>query len=352
MHYFSLLKPLLYSLQPETAHHMALWALRNNLLPAQKLPPYPALETTLWGLKFPTPLGLAAGFDKDAECTEALLKQGFGFVEAGTVTPLPQAGNPRPRLFRLEEDKAIINRMGFNNKGMVAFKEQLQKARCGIVGSNIGKNKETADPVADYITLLNQLYAVSDYITINISSPNTPGLRALQHKEALGDLLSALHSERASLRAQHQKNTPLLLKIAPDITDREMEDIVDSALIYHIDGLIISNTTLQRGNLASSLKHETGGLSGQPLADLSTTLLHKIARITQGKLPLIGVGGIASGADAYRKIRSGASLVQVYSALIYQGFGLVLRINQELSELLARDGFASVSDAVGIDVKV
>ena len=349
MPYFQFIKPLLYRLEPEKAHHLALWALHHGLVPAQPAHDLPSLATSLWGIDFPSPIGLAAGFDKNAAAIDNLLTQGFGFIEAGTVTPLPQAGNPRPRLFRLEEDLAIINRMGFNNDGIEPFALHMSAQRSGIVGSNIGKNKDSTDPIADYITLLQALYPLSDYITINISSPNTPGLRALQGRQVLGELLAAIRTTRSSLAATHSK--PILIKIAPDLCEREMEDIVEVALDHQMDGLIVSNTTIQlREKLRSSKRLEAGGLSGKPLKSLADEALLQLSRITKGTLPLIGVGGIFSGDDAYAKIRAGASLVQLYSVLIYQGFDAVTKIKARLAELLERDGFASVAEAVGVDV--
>jgi len=352
MDYFSLTKSFLYRLDPENAHHLVLWALQRHLVPKAKPTHYPVLSTRLWDIDFPNPIGLAAGFDKNACALNSLLAQGFGFVEAGTVTPRPQIGNPRPRLFRLDEDLAIINRMGFNNEGLEPFKAHMAAPREGIVGSNIGRNKEAADPVEDYLTLFKELYNISDYLVINISSPNTPGLRAMQGKDALSSLLIELNKARQELHAGSHKHTPVVIKIAPDMADREMEDIAEAILTYHMDGLIISNTTTgERDKLISTFKHENGGLSGKPLAQISTRVLRHVRRVTEGKIPLIGVGGVTSGDDAYHKIRSGASLVQIYSTLIYQGFSAVETIKARLSELLLRDGFSSISEAVGIDVK-
>ncbi len=347
-----MLLALLHALPPETAHNLAILGLRHQLAPKVAVREYANLACRLWGRDFHNPVGLAAGFDKDAACIPALLRYGLGFIEVGTVTVLPQQGNPKPRLFRLSEDGAIINRMGFNNQGMEGFVTRLATPRQGMVGANIGKNKTSTDPVADYTTLLKAVYPYSDYITVNISSPNTPGLRALQGKDELDVLLNALMRERSLLVEAYSKTVPLLVKIAPDITIEAAEDIVTIARKYRLDGLIVSNTTIAgRDILQSPYKHETGGLSGKPLFALSTQLLKDIYRLTQGEIPLIGVGGVASGADAYAKIRAGASLVQLYSALIYEGFELVERVKQELSTLLVRDGFQQVSDAVGADMR-
>lgn len=342
---------LLHLLPPEMAHNVAIAALRANMVPTASTNQYDSLKCSLWGKAFLNPIGLAAGFDKDAACIPALLRQGFGFIEVGTVTVQPQTGNPTPRLFRLKEDKAIINRMGFNNKGIEGFCTRLAVPRKGIVGANIGKNKTSMDPIEDYTTLLKKVYADSDYITINISSPNTPGLRALQGKDELDNLLLSLMRERLQLIKAYQKTVPLLVKIAPDINAYEAADIAEIMQKHEIDGLIISNTTIgSREQLQSCHKGETGGLSGKPLFTTSTTLLQDMYRLTEGKIPLIGVGGVFSGVDAYTKIRSGASLVQLYTALIYEGFPLVGKIISELALLLERDGFKQVSDAVGVDV--
>jgi dihydroorotate dehydrogenase len=346
---FSLVRPLLFSIDPETAHRLVIRLLRLGLLPKSRIPEDPVLKITVAGLNFPSPIGLAAGFDKNAEVFELMLGQGFGFVEVGTVTPRPQAGNPRPRLFRLIEDEAVINRMGFNNDGLEAMKERLRKRFDrgprqmwpGIVGANVGANKDSEDPAQDYVTGLAKLQGFADYFVVNISSPNTPGLRKLQGKAALADLLSRLRSVRG-------EGEPVFVKIAPDLSADERADIAEVVLAHEFDGLIVSNTTLGgRDQLKSPYRHQSGGLSGRPLFELSTEVLADMYRLTGGKLPLIGVGGVASGADAYAKIRAGASLVQLYSALVYQGPGLVERIKGELAACLKADGFANVADAVG-----
>ena len=306
------------------------------------------LATELCGLKLPNAVGLAAGFDKNAEVPDAMLAAGFGFVECGTVTPLPQGGNPRPRLFRLTEDKAVINRMGFNNEGLEAFAGRLaRRHRRGIVGANIGANKDSADRIGDYVTGLTRLWGLADYFTVNISSPNTPGLRALQTRQALEELLGRLAEARQGLKTR-SPDVPLLLKVAPDLEDAEIEAIVETVLAFGLNGIIAGNTTLSRPqSLRSALKAEAGGLSGAPLMILSTQVLARFHAAAAGRLVLIGAGGIASGADAYAKIRAGASAVQLYSAMVFEGPGLVARIRRDLAQRLAAEGFASVADAVG-----
>jgi dihydroorotate dehydrogenase len=340
---------LLYLLPPETAHRAAIRLL--PWLPARHLPTRPRLATRLAGLDLPHPLGLAAGFDKNGEAYAALLRQGFAFVEVGTVTPRPQPGNPRPRLFRLAEDGAIVNRMGFNNGGAEALAARLagrDPAR-GVVGVNIGMNKDAADPQAAYVEGLERFHRLADYVTVNVSSPNTPGLRALQKRDALDGLLQGLMAARQHLAGAGGPK-PLFLKVAPDLEPEDEASIAELALAHGIDGLIVGNTTVDRPpSLRSRFAVEAGGLSGRPLLERSTRLLARMAVRLEGRLPLIGVGGIASGADAYAKIRAGASAVQLYTALIYEGPGIVARILAELDELLARDGLASVAAAVGQD---
>ncbi len=345
MDYYALLRPLLFALPAEKAHHLAIAALKSRLMPAQKVEPSPMLAQRMWGLAFPHPVGLAAGFDKNAEVLHGLARQGFGFVEMGTVTPRAQPGNPQPRLFRLKQDRAIINRFGFNNEGLAPFISRLQTRPKGIViGANIGKNKDSVDAVEDYLTALRAVAPYADYVTVNISSPNTAGLRELQRADALQSLLRALMDTRETL----ERRQPLLVKIAPDLTPQELSALVETALAEGVDGLIVSNTTLDRPKtVLSPWREQSGGLSGAPLFEPSTRMLKQVHRESGGRLPLIGVGGIGSAEQAYRKIRAGAHLVQVYSALVYEGFGLVKRIVDELPALLERDGFAHVSEAVG-----
>jgi dihydroorotate dehydrogenase len=345
---FRLALPLLRCLPPEAAHRTTIAALKAGLAPRRARLNPPNLGIRLWGRDFPNPIGLAAGFDKNAEVPDRMLGFGFGFAECGTMTPRPQPGNPRPRLFRLAEDEALINRLGFNNDGLAAAVSRLQSRRRGggIVGANIGKNRDTLDDVADYVQGVTALAPLVDYLVVNVSSPNTPGLRELQRKSAVTALLERLMAARASVTRDHPP--PLLLKIAPDLAPEDRADLAHAALATRVDGLVIANTTVARpATLQSPHAHEPGGLSGRPLFAPSTALLAEMYRLTGGKLPLIGVGGVASGADAYDKIRAGASLVQLYTALVYRGPGLVARIKRELAALLARDGFASLAHAVG-----
>lgn len=335
----------LHAFDPEDAHGLAIRALQAGLGPRAGRDD-PILATEVAGLALPNPIGLAPGFDKNAQVFGPMLKAGFGFVECGTVTPQPQAGNPRPRLFRLTEDQAVINRMGFNNEGLEAFAARLAARGPGVVGANIGANKESDDRVGDYVTGLQRLWGLASYFTINISSPNTPGLRALQTKAALQELLGRLAEARDALPPAGR--VPMLLKVAPDLEDGEVEAIVETVLANGLAGIIVSNTTITRPALASRFREEAGGLSGAPLKTLSTQKLGEFAQAAAGRLVLIGAGGVASGADAYAKIRAGAAAVQLYSALVYEGPGLVQRIKRELAECLRRDGFSSVQEAVGV----
>ena len=342
---------LLRLLPPNLAHRLAIEALKRRLVPPDRRPDDPVLATRLWGLDFVNPVGLAAGFDKDAEAVDALLDLGFGFVEAGTVTPLPQPGNRRPNLFRLPEDKAVINRMGFPSRGIEAFAANLaHRRRPGIVGANVGRNKETADEAGDFACCIAAVAGLADYLVVNISSPNTPGLRDMQHGERLVRLLDRVIAARDGAAAG--RRPPLLVKIAPDLDDEAMRSIARAVLAAGIDGLIVSNTTTARpASLRSPKAREAGGLSGPILFDPSTRALSAMWRLTEGRIPLIGCGGIGSGTDAYAKIRAGASLVQVYTALVYAGPGLVGRIKRELAGLLKAHGFSSVSAAVGADAR-
>ena len=344
---YAVARPVLACLPAESAHRATIAALRLGLAPAANIGNDPALAVRLLGQEFPTPIGLAAGFDKNAEVPDALLRLGFGFVEVGTVTPRPQSGNPKPRIFRLHEDEAIINRLGFNSEGMMAARARLAgRSRAGIVGVNLGANRDSGDPASDYVEGLRQLGPLADYVTINVSSPNTPGLRDLQERDKLRELVSRLAAARAVL----DPAPPLLLKIAPDLGAAQLEDIAEIAIDGRMDGLIVANTTIARpAGLRSRFREQKGGLSGAPLFAPSTALLRAAHRLVRGRIPLVGVGGVRSGDDAYAKIRAGASLVQLYTALVYQGPGLVTRIKRELSALLRRDGFSNVSQAVGAD---
>jgi dihydroorotate dehydrogenase len=334
-------------LDPETAHRLTITGLKAGLGPRDRMAADPILATRLAGLDLINPVGLAAGFDKNGEVAGAMLRAGFGFVECGTATPMPQAGNPRPRLFRLTEDRAVINRMGFNNDGLEAFTANLaRRPRGGVVGANIGANKDSADRIGDYVRGLSAVWGVADYVTINISSPNTPGLRALQEKGALADLLGALAQARRGLPLLGA--APIFLKVAPDLDDAEVGGIVEAAVDFGLQGLIVSNTTVSRPKtLVSAHRGETGGLSGAPLMERSTALLRLFHQAVGGRLALVGVGGIRSGADAYAKIRAGASAVQLYSAMVLDGPGLVPRIRRDLAARLRADGFRGLAEAVG-----
>ena len=359
----SLVLPLLRLLPPERAHGATIAALRLGFGPRSSRGDDPILAQHLWGLDFPNPIGLAAGFDKNGEAMDAMLGIGFGFVEVGTVTPRPQDGNPKPRLFRLADDEAVINRLGFNSQGVATVRARLARRwarrwsaadRRGIVGINVGRNRDSDDAALDYAEGLKALGGFADYAVMNISSPNTPGLRNLQERAHMADLIARVRAAREELESSGVRAKaaplPLLFKIAPDLSLTQLEGIAAAALEGGIDGLIVSNTTITRPHgLKSSDRDEVGGLSGAPLFDLSTEILRIMFRLTAGKIPLVGVGGIRTGQDAYAKIRAGASLVQLYTALIYRGPGLVAALKAELAGCLRRDGFASVAAAVGAD---
>lgn len=335
---------LLRSLDPETSHSMALKALEMGLGNAPGAISTPRLRTTVAGLDMPNPVGLAAGFDKNATALNALSKSGFGFVEVGAATPRPQPGNPKPRLFRLTEDRAAINRFGFNNEGMEAIGRRLsQRPRSGIVGLNLGANKDSDNRAEDFARVLAHCGAHVDFATVNVSSPNTEKLRDLQGKAALSALLSGVMDTRDSL----SRPIPVFLKIAPDLNDAELAEIAEVAQTQKLNAIIATNTTLSREGLNSAHKNEAGGLSGAPLFEKSTQVLAKLAHLTQGAVPLIGVGGISTAEHAYAKICAGASAVQLYTALVYGGFSLAETIVRDLDVLLAKDGFANVAEAVG-----
>ena len=339
---------LLHRVDPETAHGLALKALRVGLAPLPGLVTSPRLRTEVAGLTLPNPVGLAAGFDKNAEALLPLSRAGFGFVEVGAVTPRAQRGNPRPRLFRLPADQGVINRFGFNNLGMEAAAQRLAtRPRDAIIGLNLGANKNSTDRAEDFARVLAHCGRHLDFATVNVSSPNTEKLRDLQGAEALSALLKGVMEARDWL----PNPIPIFLKIAPDLSDTELSEIADVARASGLSAIIATNTTLSRDGLQSPASHEAGGLSGAPLFDKSTRVLAKLADLTQGDIPLIGVGGITSAKDAYAKIRAGASAVQLYSAMVYQGLSLAAEIARGLDDLLARDGHANVADAVGTNTK-
>lgn len=344
MHLYPLIRPLAFALDPEKAHRATIAALK--LLPPRRPPDFPAsLRSTVAGLEFPTPVGLAAGFDKDAEVPEQMLTLGFGFVEVGTLTPRAQPGNPRPRLYRLREDRAVINRLGFNNCGQpTAYgRLQLDLRLPGNIGVNIGANKDSADRIADYVSGVQAMARVAKYLTINISSPNTPGLRQLQDEGALKALLSAV----SEARTPH--GPPIFLKVAPDLGEGEPDQIVRVAMSHGVDAIIVANTTISRPLLNSRHANEPGGLSGAPLKPLALKALREFRLASGGEIPLIGVGGIFNADDAWERIRAGASLVQLYTAMVYEGPGIARRIAHGLAERLKREGMANIADAVGTE---
>jgi dihydroorotate dehydrogenase len=347
----SALMPMMRGMDPERAHDIALRALRFGLAGADRSPDDAILATRALGKSFRNPIGLAAGFDKSAYATGPLMRLGFGFVEAGSVTPKPQLGNPKPRLFRLTEDRATINRMGMNNAGLaiVAARLAALKQRSAVLGVNIAINKEGAAPLRDYPMLYTAVARHADYVAVNVSSPNTPGLRDLQGERQLSEILAALAAARAAL---HGARPPILIKIAPDLAEAAVEPIVEAAVAHGMEGLIVSNTTIARPGLRSHHRTQAGGLSGPPLRQLSTDLLRRVATLTRGRnLTLIGCGGVSSGADALQKIRAGASLVQLYAAFAYEGPALIPRLKRELAALIRREGARSITDLVGADIR-
>ncbi len=337
----------LFVFDPEIAHNLSITALKTGISPVCAPKPDPRLAQTVAGIRFENPVGLAAGYDKNAEVPDAMLKIGFGFTEVGTLTPKPQAGNDKPRLFRLVEDRAVINRFGFNNEGHDAAFRRLvaRRSNLGIVGVNIGANKDSADRIVDYVLGIRKFYSVATYFTVNISSPNTPGLRDLQARESLAALLSSVLAARNEEADRAGKRLPVFLKIAPDLTEEGLDDVAAEALAHDLDGLIVSNTTLSREGLKDQVQaKQAGGMSGAPLFSRSTAVLARMRKRVGPDLPIIGVGGVGSAENALEKIRAGADLVQVYSCMVYEGPALPGDINRGLSKLLDRDGAASIRD--------
>ena len=347
---FSILRPFLFNLDPETAHDLAIKSLKFNFLPSKtfEVEDEQMLNIQLLGINFSNPIGLAAGFDKSAEVYNSLLKLGFGFVEVGTVTPLKQPGNPKPRIFRLEEDRALINRLGFNNDGMEVIKNRIKSdKKKGILGINIGPNKETKNQKNDFCLGLKNFFDIADYITINISSPNTEGLRDIHDHEKLKDLLTDLNK----IKKDNKTKIPLLLKVSPDIKDNHISEIVDVAIKNDISAIILTNSTNgNRDNLTSENKNEEGGLSGEPLQQISTNMIKKFYRILNGQIPIIGVGGVNSGKSAYEKIVAGASLLQLYTGFVYRGPSTAKDIKKELIQILKAEGISNIKEAIGKDI--
>ena len=344
MFFYSLLRSLLFFFDPEISHRIIINYLK--MVRSKKPKSYNVLRSNVFGLNFPNPVGIAAGFDKNAEVAENLINLGFGFSEVGTVTPNPQPGNPKPRIFRLKDDEAIINRLGFNSDGFDQVKTRLGKINDSIVGVNIGANKDSKDFSEDYIKGIKFFSTLASYITINISSPNTPGLRkleVLENLDVLLDKINNLHKEDLLIKI------PILLKISPDLESDNLKYLCDKVLSSEIDGLIISNTTVARNSITSNLAQE-GGLSGRPLFKSSTLQLRKVYKYTNGEIPLVGVGGIDSAEKAYEKIKNGASLVQLYTGLVYNGPKLIKNINKDLSILIEKDGYNNISEAIGVEV--
>ena len=352
MSLYPLIRSALFRFDAETAHRMSLKALNAPFSPCHPAGTDPRLKVERLGLSFPNPLGMAAGFDKNGEAIDGTLRLGFGFVEVGTVTPKPQPGNPRPRAFRLPEDHAVINRYGFNNDGHAALRARLlaRRGRSGLVGINVGANKDATDRVADYVAGIDAFADLASYFTVNVSSPNTPGLRDLQARDALDDLMTRVIAARDAKAATQGRKVPVLLKIAPDVVDDGLKDIAEVALSRQVDGLIVSNTTLSRDGLKSRLAAEAGGLSGRPLFDKSTRVLARMRQLVGPDLPIVGVGGIDSVDTAWDKLAAGADLIQLYSGMVYEGPSLVSRILSGLGQRLTREGLPSISALTGRDL--
>lgn len=363
MSIYKYFRPLIFKLEPEISHDLAIKFLKFSypalaffnfvLKKFKKRKKFANLHQNFFNINFDNPIGLAAGFDKNATVINSLASFGFGFLECGTVTPKAQYGNVKPRLFRLAKDEAIINRFGFNNKGMEKFSQNIRKIKQDIIyGINIGKNKDTEDFISDYLVLMEKFYARSSYITVNISSPNTKNLRNIQTKEYFAEFIKQIYRKKKELIIKTNKAIPIFIKIAPDLTFKEQEEIAILALENEIDGLIVNNTSISRDfDLKDKYANEEGGLSGKPICNLSNEVLRNIYKLTQGKIFLIGVGGISSTADVIERIKSGASLVQIYSSLIYQGLGFVEKIEEELSEIVTKEGFKSIKEMIGLNHK-
>jgi dihydroorotate dehydrogenase len=346
---FALARPLLNVLDPEQAHELTLRSMEAGIYPRSSVPDDGRLAVNAWGLTLPNPLGIAAGFDKDARVVGAVLAMGLGFAEIGTVTPRPQPGNPRPRVLRLGKDGAIINRLGFNNGGHAAALARLERRPPrGVVGINVGANKDAPDRAADYVEGIQSFYDVAGYFTVNVSSPNTPGLRDLQAPAALDDLLARVLAARSQLIASGKPRRPIVVKLAPDLAEADLEPVVGVLVGRSVDGIAIANTTLGRPGLSDpALGEQAGGLSGRPLFHRSTVMLARVYRLTQGRIPLIGIGGIDSGAAAIAKIEAGATLLQLYTALVYEGPGLVARIKRDLVRYAEQEKLARIGEASG-----
>ena len=344
---FSVLRPFLFSLDPEAAHDLAIKSLKFNPLPRKmfEVEDEQMLNIQILGQNFPNPIGLAAGFDKSAEVYNSIIKLGFGFVEVGTVTPLKQFGNPKPRIFRLENDRALINRLGFNNDGMELIKSRIKsKEKKGILGINIGPNKDTKNQKNDFCLGLKNFFDIADYITVNISSPNTKGLRDFHDQEKLKELLVALNK----IKKDNKSNIPLLLKVSPDIDENDIPEIIDVVMNNNISAIVLTNTTIgNRENLKDNAKNEQGGLSGEPLQKLSTNMIKKFYKLLNGKIPIIGVGGVNSGKSAYEKIIAGASLLQLYTGFVYRGPSTAKDIKKELIQILRSEGIKNIKDVIG-----
>lgn len=351
---YNIVRPLIFAMDAEKAHNATISALKMGLGPCSKSQDDEALSSTIWGKAFKNPIGLAAGFDKNADVILPMFKLGFGFVETGTVTPKPQEGNPKPRVFRAAGHNAVINRMGFPSKGISYYKNNVEKLpaqRPGIIGLNIGMNKEQTVPEDDYNFLVRELAPYADYLTVNISSPNTPGLRDLQKKDSFIQLINTVTKTRDEVA--NGRNIPLLVKLAPDLTAEQRAELANTVQQTAIDGIILGNTTLERPDyLPPDFREEKGGLSGKPLTDKATELVRDFYTLTKGRIPIIGCGGISNGQDAYDKIRAGASLIQIYSILAFKGPNVVQSIKQELLSKLKADGFNNTTEAIGADTDI